>query len=113
MMTRGAALTLCTENIRVNCIVIGLVDTDFVRPLREAGVLEARLDYYPMHRLAQPEEISQGVVYLASEESSYVTGVDFVMDGGLLAGFPGRLTNMAPARVDGIHSPVNETNSEG
>lgn len=41
----------------------------------------------PLQRTAQPEEVSDLLVYLASDESSYVTGAEFVIDGGLTAGF--------------------------
>jgi len=48
--------------------------------------LKARVARYPMGRAAQPEEISQGVLFLASDESAFVTGADFRIDGGALAG---------------------------
>jgi 3alpha(or 20beta)-hydroxysteroid dehydrogenase len=86
-MTRSAALTLA-PTIRVNCIVPGLVQTDFLAGLDEAA-LERRVRTYPLRRVAQPEEISQAVLFLASDESSYITGSPIVLDGGVLSGFAG------------------------
>ena len=47
--------------------------------------IKARVATYPMGRAAQPAEISQGVLFLASDESSFVTGADYRIDGGVLA----------------------------
>ncbi|MEU6605852.1 SDR family oxidoreductase [Streptomyces shenzhenensis] len=83
-MTRNAAITYATENIRANAVIPGWIAT----PLTEAQPAElnaAVLAGTPMRRGGTPAEIAHGCVYLASDESSYVTGTDLVIDGGLLA----------------------------
>lgn len=81
-MTRSAALKLAKQNIRVNNVCPGMVAT----PMNEAEVeLQEYIDATPMGRMAQPEEVSNVVLFLASDESSYVTGTDLVVDGGFLA----------------------------
>jgi NAD(P)-dependent dehydrogenase (short-subunit alcohol dehydrogenase family) len=86
-MTRSAAMALA-PTIRVNCIVPGLVATDFLAGIDQAA-LENRAQSLPLQRIGRPEEISQAVLFLASDESSYITGSDIVLDGGALAGFAG------------------------
>ncbi len=84
LMTKSAALTHVGDGIRVNSVCPGLVLTPMSAeegPEVEAAVAAAT----PMQRGAQPEEISNGVLYLASDESSYVTGTELVIDGGFLA----------------------------
>jgi NAD(P)-dependent dehydrogenase (short-subunit alcohol dehydrogenase family) len=51
------------------------------------GALERRLQHLPMGRLAQPREIAQGALFLAGDESSYVNGATFLVDGGLTAAY--------------------------
>lgn len=83
-MTRNAAITYAPQGIRVNSIVPGWIRT----PLAEAQdpEINARvIGGTPMGRGAEPIEIAYGAVYLASDESSFVTGTDLVIDGGLLA----------------------------
>lgn len=81
-MTRSAALKLAKQNIRVNTVCPGIVAT----PMNEAEVeLQEYIDATPMGRMAQPEEVSNVVLFLASDESSYITGTDVVVDGGFLA----------------------------
>lgn len=84
LMSKSAALTYVGDGIRVNTVCPGLVLTPMSAeegPDVEAAVAAAT----PMKRGAQPREISQGLLYLASDESSYVTGTDLVIDGGFLA----------------------------
>ncbi len=86
-LTRGMALDYAEENIRVNCICPGFVETPLV-----AGVVKTPEEYrkladrHPMRRLAQPEEIAYGALYLASDESAFVTGIALPIDGGYTAG---------------------------
>jgi len=84
LMTKSAALTYVRENIRVNSVCPGLVMT----PLAEEEGEESNnavIAATPMGRGAQAEEISWGVLYLVSDEASYVTGTELVIDGGFLA----------------------------
>jgi NAD(P)-dependent dehydrogenase (short-subunit alcohol dehydrogenase family) len=86
-LTRGMALDYAENNIRVNCICPGFVETPLV-----AGVIktpeeyQALADKHPMCRLGQPEEIAYGALYLASDESAFVTGIALPIDGGYTAG---------------------------
>jgi 3alpha(or 20beta)-hydroxysteroid dehydrogenase len=88
MMTKCVAAEFATRNIRANAICPGAVDTpmftDGDQGANLEDVMEPIAKAHPMHRMAQPKEISQLVVFLASDESSYMTGSDVVIDGGLL-----------------------------
>ena len=90
-LTKSMALDHATEGIRVNCICPGRVETPFVA---------ARLKEYPdpekayremsatqaVGRMARPEEIAHAALYLASDESAFITGTAFLIDGGWSAG---------------------------
>lgn len=81
-LAKAAALELAPHNIRVNSIHPGLIRTPMT-----AGIPEDFLQI-PLGRGAEPAEVSACVVYLASDESSYSTGGEFVVDGGLTVGVP-------------------------
>jgi len=86
-MTEALAVELAPLNIRVNVVAPGMIDTPMVDPVmkdpqQKKGIL-ARI---PMHRLADAQEVSNLVLFLASDESSYMTGSTVVVDGGWLAG---------------------------
>jgi 3alpha(or 20beta)-hydroxysteroid dehydrogenase len=80
-LTKVAALELAGDNIRVNVIVPGGVSTPMNEHEKEGGVIPDT----PMRRRAHPSEISGAVVFLASADSSFVTGSELVVDGGYLA----------------------------
>jgi NAD(P)-dependent dehydrogenase (short-subunit alcohol dehydrogenase family) len=84
MMTRAAAADHAHEGVRVNAICPGLIMTPMVEAEDPAAV-EAYAATIPMGRGAEPDEISNGVLFLASDEASFVTGASLVMDGGWLA----------------------------
>lgn len=91
LLTKTLAIELAPHHIRVNCVCPGGVDTPMVRPpgLTDAQVEERRqgaFDDLPMPRMAEPEEIAEAVLYLASAESSFVNGHALVVDGGQFAG---------------------------
>lgn len=82
LMTRSAAVKLAPDNIRVNAVCPGMVKT----PMNEAEVdADSYVIATPMKRMADPVEISNAIVFLASNESSFITGTDLVVDGGYLA----------------------------
>jgi NAD(P)-dependent dehydrogenase (short-subunit alcohol dehydrogenase family) len=83
-LTRGAAVSYGRDNIRVNAICPGLVITGMTQSASSGSVdaLKARI---PLGRDGRPEEISAAVVFLASDESSYITGVTLPIDGGFVA----------------------------
>ena len=80
-LTKVAALELAEDDIRVNVIVPGGVSTPMNEHEKEGGVIPDT----PLRRRAHPSEISGAVVFLASEDSSFVTGSELVVDGGYLA----------------------------
>ncbi|WP_420619713.1 glucose 1-dehydrogenase [Candidatus Poriferisocius sp.] len=90
-MTKNAALELGQHGIRVNSIHPGGVDTAMTAPDTLGDAIsdedrEATFAMLPLGRVGQPEEIARLAVYLASDESSYSTGAEFIADGGMLAG---------------------------
>jgi NAD(P)-dependent dehydrogenase (short-subunit alcohol dehydrogenase family) len=90
MLARGAAIEWAPRNIRVNVVAPGLTATPVIeasirrRPDPEAYRREREASI-PLQRLATPEEVADAVLYLASRESSYVTGAVLPVDGGYTA----------------------------
>lgn len=86
MMTRTWALEFGKHNIRVNSIAPGLIQTDFSEYFWKNEEYVKRLEAtQPLPRVGSPEEIGGIALYLASDESSFVTGQNFVVDGGATA----------------------------
>jgi len=83
-LTRTMALEYASSNIRVNCLCAGWVDTPMNLKLGER-IINWTVRETPMKRWAKPEEIAQAALYLASDESSFVTGAALVIDGGWTA----------------------------
>lgn len=92
-LTRSVAVHCARAglNIRCNTIVPGATETAILGPALEniPGFREAVNKMSPLGRIGMPEEIASMAVYLASDESSYCTGADYFVDGGMLAGHPG------------------------
>ena len=89
-LTRSMALDCAEQNIRVNSLCPGAVDTPLLRRQFEdnegpQGTLEDLVQLHPMNRLGQPEEIAHAAVFLASDESSFMTGASLIVDGGYTA----------------------------
>ncbi len=92
-MTRCMAMDLADDGIRVNAVGPGAVWTQIVERLtREAGMDRAAADAHPdwggahlLKRIAEPREIAQAILFLASEEASFVTGALLMADGGYTA----------------------------
>lgn len=86
-MTKTAALALAEHGIRVNSIHPGLIDTAMLQqvPGVDAGNTEQILRRVPMGRVAEAEEVAKLALFLASDDSSYSTGSEFVVDGGMTA----------------------------
>ena len=85
-LTRTAAVQYAKEGIRVNAVFPGFVETPMTRDLHaQAGVREKRTGLTLLGRLAQPEDIAWGILYLATDESAYMTGSELVIDGGVTA----------------------------
>ena len=90
LLTKCMAIDHGAENIRVNAICPSFVETDLTADvLRKApdpaAVRRERVSVHPIGRLGQPEDIAGMAVYLASDESSWVTGAALAVDGGYLA----------------------------
>jgi NAD(P)-dependent dehydrogenase (short-subunit alcohol dehydrogenase family) len=88
-MTRELAVQFARENIRVNARCPGPVETPLLLSIfgDDPAALERRRAHWPTGRLARPREIVNGALFLASDESSYVTGSTFLVDGGLTAAY--------------------------
>ena len=83
-MTRGLARSFAPEGIRINAIAPGGVDTHMLTDGQSAEAMKAFMDLIPLGRLAEPQEISQSVLFLASSASSYITGALINISGGQL-----------------------------
>ena len=84
LLTKTAAIQYAKEKIRVNSIHPGGVDTQILDPFGEKWKQRAA-KWHPVGRIAQTDEIAYGVLYLASQESSFVTGTELIIDGGMTA----------------------------
>jgi len=86
-VTRALALTLAPDGVRVNAVCPGNVDTPMLRN-RAIATPELRAAFErhtPLGRLGEPEDIARAVRFLMSDEASYITGTQLVVDGGVLA----------------------------
>ncbi len=88
-MSRELAVQFARENIRVNALCPGPVETPLLLNIfgDDPAALERRRVHWPTGRLAKPREIVNGALFLASDDSSYVTGATFLVDGGLTAAY--------------------------
>ncbi len=86
LFTKATAIQHAKDGIRCNSVHPGPIATDMIKDMLEDRVLwEQRLRRLPMGRAGTPEDVAYGVLYLASDESSYVTGSELVIDGGTTA----------------------------
>ncbi len=90
VMTKAMALDYASDNIRVNCVNPGVIDTPMVSREVELSVdpekCRVQMDIdHPLGRIGRPEEVAKAVLFLASNESSFVTGTALSVDGGLTA----------------------------
>ena len=86
-LTKTAALEYAQKNIRVNCVCPGLINTPMVARMIDSGGMDEQvfIAAEPVGRMGKPEEIGEGVVWLLSEASSFVTGHSLSIDGGYVA----------------------------
>jgi NAD(P)-dependent dehydrogenase (short-subunit alcohol dehydrogenase family) len=85
-LTRNLAIDGAADGIRVNCICPGYVESNLTRVLTEDAAMRQGIEArHPMGRFARPEEIANAALFLASDESSFVTGAPLIVDGGYTA----------------------------
>lgn len=80
--TRTLAAELAPRGIRVNAVAPGMLTEGMAQRL-DKRVMEARLKQVPLGRFGQPEEVAKAVMFLASDDASYITGQTLVVDGGI------------------------------
>ncbi len=81
LMSKNAALTYAPEGIRVNSVHPGLITTPMT-DAQDPAISEALVTTTPLGRAGRPEEVANGILFLASDEASYITGSQLVIDGG-------------------------------
>jgi NAD(P)-dependent dehydrogenase (short-subunit alcohol dehydrogenase family) len=87
-MTRELAVIHARQNIRVNALCPGPLKTELLMSfLNTDAKKQRRLVHLPMGRFGEAEEIARAALFLASDESSYITGTEFLVDGGLTAAY--------------------------
>jgi NAD(P)-dependent dehydrogenase (short-subunit alcohol dehydrogenase family) len=87
-MTRELAVVHARENIRVNALCPGPLRTELLMKFLDTDEKkQRRLVHIPVGRFGLAEEMAQAALYLASSESSYVTGTEFTVDGGITAAY--------------------------
>ena len=88
-MSRELAVQFAREGVRVNALCPGPVETPLLLSIYgdDPAALERRRVHWPIGRLAKPREIVNAALFLASDESSYVSGATFVVDGALTAAY--------------------------
>ena len=87
LFTKSTAIQYAAEGIRCNSVHPGIIETPMTTPtlLRDDAARQASLDRTPIGRVGQAEDVAYGVLFLASDESSFMTGSELVIDGGLFA----------------------------
>jgi len=87
IFTKSTAVQYAKEGIRANSVHPGIIDTPMTVPtiLVDDASREAQMERTPLGRLGQSEDVANGVLFLASDESSFMTGSELVIDGGLTA----------------------------
>ena len=81
-LTKSLAKEVGRRNITVNCIAPGLIETDMTSHLSDT-VKQGYLDRIPLKKLGKPKDIGQMILFLCSDEASYITGQTFYIDGGM------------------------------
>lgn len=81
---KAAALDLASQGIRVNCIHPGMIETELFHSSQDALTqdLDEMKKLFPLKRFGNPEDVADGIIYLLSDASSWVTGTELKIDGG-------------------------------
>ena len=86
MLSKGAAIDLAAKGIRVNSLHPGFVETPMTRDMKDADAFrKMALSSTPLGRGATPVELAKGILFLAGDDSSFMTGAELIMDGGFTA----------------------------
>ena len=80
--TRSAAIDLAPEEITINAIIPGLIDTGAPQAVATDEEIEAGVQMTPAGRMGEPEEVANSIAFLSSDAASYITGAGLVVDGG-------------------------------
>ncbi|MHA2028042.1 MAG: SDR family NAD(P)-dependent oxidoreductase, partial [Candidatus Kariarchaeaceae archaeon] len=88
--SKALAVEVAEHNIRVNCILPGAIETPMLARVNQKlgnpeQIREERMKLYPMGRFGVPEEVASVMVFLASDDSSFITGESLVVDGGFVS----------------------------
>jgi len=81
-MSRTLAKEMGRRGVRVNCVAPGFIETDMTRTM-DPRIIDGAKKIIPMRRLGKPDEIARVILFLASDDASYVTGQEWVVDGGM------------------------------
>lgn len=84
-MTKAAALELAPSGVRVNSVHPGVIETPMISQPGTEEAVKQFAKAIPLRRIAKPEEVSKLVLFVASDDASYATGSEFVVDGGMSA----------------------------
>jgi len=93
-LTKALAVEFAKMGVRVNCVCPGIIDTAIVdrvvadRGLDKTAFVQLAGEGHPMGRIGRPEEVAAAILFLASDEASFITGVALPVDGGIWAGPP-------------------------
>jgi len=104
LLTKSLALDYGRDGIRVNCICPGITDTPMLREhmgqgeLGEKNICE-RLARVPLGKILYPDDVARAVLYLVSDDSTGITGITHVIDGGLLAAAEYNIPSQRTARI--------------
>ena len=86
LLTKTTALQYANDNIRCNSVHPGPIDTDMLSEItNNSDLLKKYQEKIPLGRLGRPEEVAHAVLFLASDEASFITGTELIIDGGMLA----------------------------
>ena len=85
-LSRALALEVAVDNILVNCVAPGFVDTDMTRRILGVQGIAEVTSAIPIGRLARPEEVARYIQFLVSDENTYMTGQHLIVDGGFTCG---------------------------
>jgi NAD(P)-dependent dehydrogenase (short-subunit alcohol dehydrogenase family) len=99
MLTKQCAMEWAKYNIRVNSVSPGLIRTPMTEDIyQDEGITRARIELIPLGRIGMPKDVAHVALFLCSDESSFITGQDILVDGGLLDNVFQRIPGKAKTR---------------